>query len=173
MPASTRHFVSLQSIYNRIYKAFPLLTSQQFRGWHGRRKLIDAGAVIHGRVTRKTDNFMTYASSAVHLEACNHQGSFKAFPTNICCGVVSWKWIMLSSAIRWHLLLLILDTLLLPWLVTPPRLLFLVACMCVLSPLLLPLIVAHSCFARMLLIYNETTPLISSLLLLLWPKLSY
>ena len=58
MIPSTRHFVPLQSIYNRIYKAFPLLTTQPFRGWHGRRKLIDAGAVIHGRVTSKTDNFM-------------------------------------------------------------------------------------------------------------------
>jgi len=168
MAPSNRHFVSLQSIYNRICKAFPLLTSQQFRGWHGRRKLIDAGAVIHGRVTSKTDNFMKYASSVVHHEACYHQGSFKAFPTNICCGVVSWKWIMLSSAIRWHLLLLILDTLLLPWLVSPPRLLFLVACVFI-PPLLLPWIVAHSCFARMLLIENDTAPLISSLLLFLWP----
>jgi hypothetical protein len=91
MPASTRHFVSLQIMCNRIYKVFPLLTSQQFRGWHARRKLIDAGAVIHGRVTSKTDNLLKYASSAVHHEACNHPGSFKAFPTNIRCGVVSWK----------------------------------------------------------------------------------
>ena len=66
MAPSTRHFVSLQSIYNRIYKAFLLLTSQQFRGWHGRRKLIDAGAVIHGRVTSKADNF---------LEICFLRGS--------------------------------------------------------------------------------------------------
>ena len=169
MAPSTRHFVSLQSIHYRIYKAFPLLTSQQFCCWHGRRKLIDAGAVIHGRVTSKTDNFMKYASSVVHHEACNNQGSFKAFPTNNCCGVVSWKWIMmLSSAIRWHLLLLILDTLLLPWLVSPPLLVFLVACV-FFPPLLLPLIVAHSCFARMLLIENDTAPLNSSLLLFLWP----
>ena len=58
MTPSTRHFVSLQSIHNRIHKAFPSLTTQQFRGWHGRRKLIDAGAIIHGRVTSKTDNFL-------------------------------------------------------------------------------------------------------------------
>ena len=41
MTPSTHHFVSLQSIYNRINKICPSLTTKQFRGWHGRRKLID------------------------------------------------------------------------------------------------------------------------------------
>ena len=52
------------------------------------------------------------------MRPLNHQGSFKAFPTNICCGDESWSWIVESASIWWQLLLLLLKTqMLLPWLV--------------------------------------------------------
>ena len=58
MTPSTRHFVSLKVIYDSIHKRFPTLTSGQFRGWNGRRKLNDAGAVFHGRMSKSGDNFL-------------------------------------------------------------------------------------------------------------------
>ena len=58
MTPSTRHFVSLKCIYNGIKKRSPSLTARQFRGWHSRRILSDAGAVFHGRMNKNSDNFL-------------------------------------------------------------------------------------------------------------------